>query len=166
MKKILNRLATEGHDPGDVLGVGVHMEAKIDHFLLAAGEAGESPAHLADEIGEVFLADDAGVGRWGVVEEVFELGFHLAAGAAHCPGKVMTEGFEEIVFDKGGFADREPVDPKGEEEVVDTVFEELGVFCEPGAVVEEVLVVGMHQFAKGIGVTGAEVIPEKEVFVQ
>jgi hypothetical protein len=78
----------------------------------------------------------------------------------------MPEGFEEIVFDKGGFADREPVDPKGQEEVLDAVFDDIRVFCEAGAVVEEVPVVDMHQFAKGIGIAVAKFVPEKEVFVQ
>jgi hypothetical protein len=166
MEKIVHRLAAEGHDLGDVFGVGVHIEAEIDDLLLAAGEAGEGFSHLTGEIGEVFFADEAAPDGRGAVEEVFELGFDGTARAADGPRQVMTEGLEEVVFDEGGLADGKPVDPKSQEKVLDTVFDKLGIFCETGAVIEQILVVSVHQFAEGIGVAVAELVPEKEVFVQ
>jgi len=166
VEKVLHRLAAKRHDPGDVFRIGVHVEPEIDHLLLPAGEAGQRSAHLTGEIGEAFFADQAAPDGWRAVEEVFELGLDSPAGSADGSREVMAKGSEEIVFYKGGFADGKPVEPKGEEEVLDTILDQPGVFCEPGAVVEEVLVVGMHQFAEGIGIAVAELVPEKEIFVQ
>jgi hypothetical protein len=78
----------------------------------------------------------------------------------------MSKGLKQVVFDEGRFADGEAMDPKGQEEVLDTVFDQFGVFCEAGTVVEEVLVVGVHQFTEGIGVAVAEFVPKKEVLIQ
>jgi len=166
VEEVLHGLAAKGHDPGDVFRIGVHMEPEIDHLLLAAGEAGQRSAHLTGEIGKAFFVDQVAPDGRRAVEEIFELGLDSPAGAADGPRKVMAKGSKEIVFYEGGFADGKPVEPKVEEEVLDTFFDEPGVFCEPGAVVEEVLIVGMHQLAEGIGVAVAELVPEKEIFVQ
>ena len=87
MKQVTDGLPVKGHDLGDLISIGIQVEAKVDDLLLTAGEAGEDFAHLASLVGKALSVD--GFQEPGIIQEVFEGGF--------CPPAGLPDHVDQVV---------------------------------------------------------------------
>jgi hypothetical protein len=158
-------LAAQGHDLGYFLDIGLHIIPEVNDLLLAAGEGGEHFTELAGQVGVLFVADQGVLRQRGAAGQVVEGGFDPAPGAVEGAGEVVTEGFEQVVFDKGGLADGKTVDPEGQEEVLDAILYQLPVPGKAGSVSIEIRIMGAHELAEGVHLAVAESAPELEIFI-
>lgn len=169
MKKIVYALPGKRHDLGDLFYIGIHIEAEIDHLLLPARKTGEHLTHLFCQVHQVLLADKTGLDRRCAIEQILEMPLArmiIMPGAIDRPGEIVPQRFEEIIFYKGGFTNGQPVCPKRQEEILDTVLYKLLIAGKPCTIIKEVLVMGPHQSVEGICIAITELIPKKEIFVQ
>ena len=75
----------------------------------------------------------------------------------------VTERFDQVKFDRGRIIDRLAMQPQVHEQILQCIFYQLHIYCEPLSILDQRAIVALRKFGVSIFIPAAEVIPKNSI---